>query len=70
MKNIIAAVVLVFTVAFSANAQNEMNKKDVKTITLEQTPGEFTKKQLTVIMVLMFLKLPTKVLVMMLVLFL
>ncbi|MGJ8736052.1 cupredoxin domain-containing protein [Zobellia laminariae] len=49
MKNIIAAVVLVFTVAFSANAQNEMNKKDVKTITLEQTPGEFTKKQLTVI---------------------
>ncbi|MGS0525860.1 cupredoxin domain-containing protein [Zobellia nedashkovskayae] len=48
MKNIIAAVVLVFTVAFSTNAQNEMSKKDVKTIALEQTPGEFTKKQLTV----------------------
>ncbi|MUH37716.1 hypothetical protein D9O36_17840 [Zobellia amurskyensis] len=48
MKNIIAAIVLVFTVAFSANAQDKMNKK-VKTIDLEQTPGEFTKKQLTVV---------------------
>ncbi|SIS39012.1 Cupredoxin-like domain-containing protein [Zobellia uliginosa] len=48
MKNIITAVVLVFTVAFSANAQNEMSKKEVKTIALEQTPGEFTQKQLTV----------------------
>ncbi len=48
MKNIIAAIVLVFTVAFSANAQDKMNKK-VKTIALEQTPGEFTKKQLTVV---------------------
>ncbi|CAZ95654.1 MULTISPECIES: cupredoxin domain-containing protein [Zobellia] len=48
MKNIITAVVLVFTLAFSANAQNEMSKKEVKTIALEQTPGEFTQKQLTV----------------------
>ena len=47
MKNIIAVLALVFTVAFSANAQDKMSKK-VKTIALEQTPGEFTKKQLTV----------------------
>ncbi|MBU2948384.1 cupredoxin domain-containing protein [Zobellia uliginosa] len=47
MKSILAAVVLVFTLAFSANAQDKM-EKDVKTIALEQTPGEFTQKSLTV----------------------
>ncbi|WP_276168724.1 cupredoxin domain-containing protein [Zobellia alginiliquefaciens] len=48
MKNILAAVVLIFTVAFSANAQDKMVKKEVRTIALVQTPGEFTQKSLTV----------------------
>ena len=41
MKKIIAMIVLFVGVAFSANAQ------EVKTVALEQTPGEFTQKQIT-----------------------
>lgn len=48
MKKVITAVVLVFAVALSANAQDKMMKKEAKTIALEQTPGEFTQKKLTV----------------------
>jgi len=48
MKKVITAVVFVFAVAFSANAQDKMTKKETKTIALEQTPGEFTQKELTV----------------------
>ncbi len=55
MRKVITAVVTVFFVAtFSANAQDKMMAKDkmmkdaTKTISLEQTPGEFTQKSLTV----------------------
>ena len=41
MKKIIAIVVLFLGVAFTANAQK------VKTVALEQTPGEFTQKKIT-----------------------
>jgi len=44
MKKIIALFVVVFTISFAAQAQDKMSKK----ITLEQTKGEFTQKQLTV----------------------
>jgi len=54
MKKLVLVVSLVFGVAFSSNAQDKMMKKDkmmnegVSTISLEQTPGEFTQKHLTV----------------------
>jgi len=48
MKKVIVVVALVFGVAFSMNAQDKMMKKMVSTISLEQTPGEFTQKQITV----------------------
>ncbi|MEP0265838.1 cupredoxin domain-containing protein [Dokdonia sp.] len=44
MKKVIALFVLVFAVSFAAQAQDKMTKK----ITLEQTKGEFTQKQVTV----------------------
>lgn len=44
MKKVIALFVLIFSVSFATQAQEEMTKK----ITLEQTKGEFTQKQLTV----------------------
>jgi len=44
MKKVVVIIALVFGVAFSANAQD----KAVKTISLEQTSGEFTQKQVTV----------------------
>lgn len=44
MKKVIALFVLVFAVSFAAQAQDKMTKK----ITLEQTKGEFTQKQITV----------------------
>ncbi len=48
MKKVIIAVVALFFVAtFSSNAQDTMEKA-AKTISLEQTPGEFTQKSLTV----------------------
>ena len=60
MKKVFAMLVLVAGTVFSANAQDNMLKeekamkedvmsdKEVKTISLEQTPGEFTQKELTV----------------------
>jgi hypothetical protein len=44
MKAIISTLVLALTFVFTTNAQN----KAVKTIALEQTPGEFTQKSVTV----------------------
>jgi len=49
MKKIIAILVVVLGVSFGGNAQDKMMKsKAVKTITLEQTLGEFTQKSITV----------------------
>jgi len=48
MKKVIASLLFVVGVVFSANAQDKMMKETPKTITLEQTPGEFTQKQLSV----------------------
>ncbi len=42
MKKVVAILVLVLGFAFNTNAQ------EVKTISLEQTKGEFTQKQITV----------------------
>lgn len=47
MKKVIGIVALVLSVTFSTSAQHKM-KKNTKTIALEQTPGEFAKKELTV----------------------
>lgn len=44
MKNIL----LIFAAVFGFNAALQAQDAQTKTITLEQTPGEFTKKQLTV----------------------
>ena len=49
MKQVITLAVLVFVSAFSVNAQDKMTKEVPKTIALEQTPGEFTQKNLTVL---------------------
>lgn len=48
MKKLIAVVVLVFGTVFSLSAQDKMMKETSKTISLEQTTGEFTQKQITV----------------------
>lgn len=54
MKKVIVLAVLAVGTLFSANAQDKMMKKDKmmqdapKTIVLEQIPGEFTQKQVTV----------------------
>ena len=48
MKKVSTAVVLIFAIVFTMNAQDKMMKKEAKTIALEQTPGEFTQKELTV----------------------
>lgn len=49
MKKVIALFVLILTVSFSAQAQDSMMKdSNSKKISLEQTKGEFTQKQLTV----------------------
>jgi len=48
MKKVILVVALVFSAAFSMNAQDKMMKEVVNTISLEQTPGEFTQKNITV----------------------
>ena len=48
MKKLIAIVLLVVGVSFSTSAQDKMMKKEtVKTVSLEQTKGEFTQKALT-----------------------
>ncbi|QTD36257.1 cupredoxin domain-containing protein [Polaribacter batillariae] len=46
MKKIIAILVLVLGFAFTGNAQVVKNDA-VKTVSLEQTKGEFTQKQIT-----------------------
>lgn len=49
MKKLISLFVLVLTVSFSAQAQDKMMKDEPsKIITLEQTKGEFTQKQIVV----------------------
>ncbi|WP_411029181.1 cupredoxin domain-containing protein [Spongiimicrobium sp. 3-5] len=48
MKKVIVLVTMIVGVAFSANAQDKMMKESSSTISLEQTPGEFTQKQITV----------------------
>ena len=48
MKKVILVIALVYSVAFSMNAQDNMTKEVVNTISLEQTPGEFTQKSISV----------------------
>lgn len=49
MKKVITLFVLALTFSFAAQAQDKMMKDEMtKKITLEQTKGEFTQKQLTV----------------------
>lgn len=48
MKKVAAILVVALGFALNGNAQDNMMKNNVKTITLEQTPGEFTQKSLTV----------------------
>ena len=48
MKKVIASLVFVFGAVFMASAQDSMMDKSVETISLEQVPGEFTQKTLTV----------------------
>lgn len=48
MKNLILILAVVLGFNTAIQAQDKMMDKKVKTITLEQTPGEFTKKELTV----------------------
>ncbi|MEM1257083.1 MAG: plastocyanin/azurin family copper-binding protein [Bacteroidota bacterium] len=53
MKRVVTLLVAVLGLAFQTNAQDKMMKdkmmsKDAKTIKLEQTPGEFTQKTVTV----------------------
>ena len=43
MKNLVLGLLLAVGTLFTANAQ----KKEVKTVTLEQTKGEFTQKAIT-----------------------
>lgn len=48
MKKLITILVLVFAFSINTNAQDKMMKKEVvKTVSLEQTKGEFTQKQIT-----------------------
>lgn len=48
MKKVITILVVVLAFAFNTNAQDKMMKKaTVKTVSLEQTKGEFTQKQIT-----------------------
>ena len=47
MKKVIAILVVVLGLAFNTNAQDKMSKDVVKTVSLEQTKGEFTQKQIT-----------------------
>ena len=48
MKKVISILVLILSFAINTNAQDKMMKKEVvKTVSLEQTKGEFTQKQIT-----------------------
>ena len=46
MKKVFLTAAIIFMAVFTTQAQDKMDKTSV--ISLEQTPGEFTKKQLTV----------------------
>ena len=48
MKHVFATLVFVIGAIFTTSAQDTMTDASVKTIALEQTPGEFTQKTLTV----------------------
>ena len=48
MKQVFATLVFVIGAIFTTSAQDTMTDASVKTIALEQTPGEFTQKTLTV----------------------
>ncbi|WP_298754016.1 cupredoxin domain-containing protein [uncultured Psychroserpens sp.] len=49
MKKVISIFVMVLAFTLTTNAQDKMmSKDDVKTVSLEQTTGEFTQKALTV----------------------
>lgn len=57
MKKVIAILIVALSFSFSAQAQDNMKKEGkmmdhkmtkVRTVSLEQTPGEFTQKNLTV----------------------
>ncbi|MFS4483644.1 cupredoxin domain-containing protein [Hyunsoonleella sp. 2307UL5-6] len=48
MKKVIAILVVTLGFALNGNAQDKMMDKAVKTISLEQTKGEFVQKALTV----------------------
>ncbi|MEL6809906.1 MAG: cupredoxin domain-containing protein [Bacteroidota bacterium] len=47
MKKVIALIVLAVTFTFSAQAQDKMMKDKVQEVTLEQTKGQFTQKEVT-----------------------
>lgn len=47
MKKLIAILVLFVGFSITAQAQDKMMSKDVKTVSLEQTKGEFTQKSIT-----------------------
>lgn len=47
MKKVISILVLVIAFAFTTNAQDKMKNESVKTVSLEQTKGEFTQTQIT-----------------------
>lgn len=46
MKNLVVGLFLI-AVSFSATAQEKVSNKAVKTVSLEQTNGEFTQKAIT-----------------------
>lgn len=48
MKKVIVVLVFALGAIFTGTAQDAMKDKAVKTISLEQTPGEFTQKNITV----------------------
>ncbi|MEO0505450.1 MAG: plastocyanin/azurin family copper-binding protein [Bacteroidota bacterium] len=48
MKKAVLSIALILAAVLGGQAQEMMKEKAAKTIRLEQTPGEFTQKQLTV----------------------
>jgi tRNA pseudouridine-54 N-methylase len=48
MKKVVAILITVLAFTFNSNAQDKMVDKAVKTISLEQTKGEFVQKAVTV----------------------
>jgi plastocyanin len=47
MKKLIAILVVFVGFSMTTQAQSKMMKKDVKTVSLQQTKGEFTQKSVT-----------------------